>query len=654
MRKILLLAILCKSFLGSAQITTDDIAKLKTQWNATTKDSARMLIAGQLANGYRFSNVDSSLYYTDVALKYARKLHATDAEAALLSLKGATVLESGKLPESLQLQFEALDIAREIKDTSITAFALNRIGNAYMELADYKKANSFYFQSKKLFELIGNQAMYHNEVSNIGNVYELMGMADSALYFQQLVLKASEVRPDDRNFIVWPEMMFRLGNAYKLKGDKEKAMYYYKRGIIEANKDNDIRNLTMNNVLLAKLYNEMNETDSSLKYAYDAVQTGNTISFRKGIYDASLLISELYKKMNRADSAYKYLSVANVEKDSLTGTQRFQELQRITLEEQERRRETEARRIANQYRQKQIALIAGLAVFFIIAFILLRNNKQKQKTNKILEKTLSDLKATQSQLIQSEKMVSLGELTAGIAHEIQNPLNFVNNFSEVNGELIEEMKQELQKGNQQEALAISDHIRENEIKILQHGKRADEIVKSMLQHSRKSSGKKEPVDISAMADEYTRLAYHGLRARNKTFSADIQTDFDQRIGKIDVIPQDMGRVLLNLINNALYAVDEKRKMAGKDYLPAIKVSTKKLNGKIEINVADNGNGIAEKIKEKIFQPFFTTKPAGQGTGLGLSLSYDIIKAHGGDIKVNSNEGKGSEFSVILPLNEGGA
>lgn len=652
MRKILLVSIYFHFLLlfGHAQKSSADIAKLKAELFAATQDKVKMSIAAALANGYRFSNVDSSLFYSDVALAYAKKLQLPFFEAGVLSLKGATVLESGRIPESLQLQYEALNISQKIKDTSITAFALNRIGNAYMELADYKKANAFYFQSKDLFQLLADSAMYYNEISNIGNVYELMGMPDSALHYQQIVFKASEGRHADRNFIVWPEMMFRLGNAYKLKGEKEKAMYYYKQGIIEANTDNDVRNLTMNNILLAKLYEEINQPDSSLKYAYDAIETGNAISFRKGIYDASLVISELYKKMNRPDSAYKYLYIANVEKDSLIGPKRFQELQRISLNEQERSREAEAKRVANQFKQKQFALIAGLGVFLIIASILYRNNKQKQKANIVLEKTLSELKATQSQLIQSEKMVSLGELTAGIAHEIQNPLNFVNNFSEVNGELIEEMQQELQKGNSNEAIAISDHIRANEVKISQHGKRADEIVKSMLQHSRSSSGKKEPVKINALADEYTRLAFHGQRAKDKTFNASIESDLDQSIGKIEVIPQDMGRVLLNLINNALYAVNEKRKTAGKDYSPVIKISTKKLADKIEIKIADNGNGIPGPILEKIFQPFFTTKPAGQGTGLGLSLSYDIIKAHGGDIKVYSREGKDTQFVVSLPLN----
>ncbi|MGG9962205.1 sensor histidine kinase [Ferruginibacter sp. SUN106] len=278
-----------------------------------------------------------------------------------------------------------------------------------------------------------------------------------------------------------------------------------------------------------------------------------------------------------------------------------------------------------------------------------------------LQQTVNELKATQSQLVQSEKMASLGELTAGIAHEIQNPLNFVNNFSEVNAELIAEMKEAISKGDFEEVKALANDIADNEQKINHHGKRADAIVKGMLQHSRSSSGVKEPTDINALADEYLRLAYHGLRAKDKSFNATMKTDFDESIGNINVIPQDMGRVILNLITNAFYAVTEKKKESTSTeksglvnltslYEPTVSVSTKKINNKVEIKVSDNGNGIPQKVLDKIFQPFFTTKPTGQGTGLGLSMSYDIVtKGHGGELKVTTKDGQGAEFIIILPV-----
>jgi signal transduction histidine kinase len=261
---------------------------------------------------------------------------------------------------------------------------------------------------------------------------------------------------------------------------------------------------------------------------------------------------------------------------------------------------------------------------------------------------MANLKSTQSQLIQSEKMASLGELTAGIAHEIQNPLNFVNNFSEVNKELLTEMREEMEKHNYEEAKSIVADVMENENKINHHGKRADAIVKDMLQHSQRGSSAKEPTDINVLADEYLRLAFHGFRAKENNFNATIRTAFDQSIGTVNIIPQDIGRVILNLINNAFYAVNTKSKEGIAGYEPAVEIGTKRVGGNVEIRVKDNGSGIPENIKGKIFQPFFTTKPTGQGTGLGLSLSYDIIKAHGGELKVASKEGEGSEFIIRLP------
>ncbi len=276
---------------------------------------------------------------------------------------------------------------------------------------------------------------------------------------------------------------------------------------------------------------------------------------------------------------------------------------------------------------------------------------------KEIEKAYNELKATQNQLVQSEKMASLGELTAGIAHEIQNPLNFVNNFSEVNTELIDELEHELKNQNYAEAEALAKDIRENEKKINHHGKRADAIVKGMLQHSRTSTGQKEPTDLNALADEYLRLSYHGLRAKDKSFNANFDADLDPTLGKVNVIPQDLGRVILNLLNNAFYAVTEKKKMDLAGYQPKVNISTKKLNHRagrgelVEIRVSDNGNGIPRNVMDKIFQPFFTTKPTGKGTGLGLSLSYDIItNGHSGELKVETKEGEGTTFIIHLPNN----
>jgi signal transduction histidine kinase/ligand-binding sensor domain-containing protein len=315
-----------------------------------------------------------------------------------------------------------------------------------------------------------------------------------------------------------------------------------------------------------------------------------------------------------------------------------------------------------------MVILGGYLIYKYQKYYIVRKERERTQQKELaqakeIEKAYTELKATQAQLIQSEKMASLGELTAGIAHEIQNPLNFVNNFSEVNRELVDELQQELKAGKIEDALAISNDIRDNEEKINYHGKRADAIVKSMLQHSRSNSGQKEPTDLNALCDEYLRLAYHGLKARDRSFNASFHFEPDTTLPKVNVVSQDIGRVLLNLINNAFQAVGEKVKSETENvhgdassvlpstfhYEPLVTVSTKKLGNNIEISVKDNGAGIPDSIKDKIFQPFFTTKPTGQGTGLGLSLSYDIIKAHGGELKVETKESEGSTFTIQIPV-----
>ena len=300
---------------------------------------------------------------------------------------------------------------------------------------------------------------------------------------------------------------------------------------------------------------------------------------------------------------------------------------------------------------KRAASVFSLAYSRFKDLTQARVDLQKLKEEKQrAEDALSNLQAAQKQLVQSEKMASLGELTAGIAHEIQNPLNFVNNFSEVSKELLDEMREELKKGNQEDAMEIMNDVIQNLEKINHHGKRADGIVKGMLQHSRSSSSTKESTDINALCDEYLRLSYHGLRAKDKSFNATMKTNFDNSIGNINIIPQDIGRVVLNLLTNAFYVVDEKKRSGIENFEPTVSISTKNVNDKVEIKVTDNGNGIPQKVLDKIFQPFFTTKPTGKGTGLGLSMSYDIVtKGHGGDLSVETVENEGSTFTISLPI-----
>lgn len=312
-------------------------------------------------------------------------------------------------------------------------------------------------------------------------------------------------------------------------------------------------------------------------------------------------------------------------------------------------------RMANSKKQlEELKIIADQNL--VLDKLVTERTAELTKQKDELQETIHLLQTTQQQLIQSEKLASLGELTAGIAHEIQNPLNFVNNFAEVSMELVDEMELELTNGDKDEAIAIAADIKQNLEKIRHHGKRADGIVKGMLQHSRASSNVKEPVNVNNLTDEYFRLAYHGLRAKDKSFNAELITHFDETLPIVNVVPQDVGRVLLNLFNNAFYAVHQKEKEAGSNFKPTVEVSTKQetdaVSGErcIAVSVKDNGNGIPEAIKDKIMQPFFTTKPTGEGTGLGLSLSYDIIvKGHAGKIEINSKEGEFTIFTVYLPV-----
>jgi two-component system NtrC family sensor kinase len=408
--------------------------------------------------------------------------------------------------------------------------------------------------------------------------------------------------------------------------------------------------------------------DSCMFYANKTLEVARTTKQDGSLLVAYQALSIANQVNNEIDSAFKYEQLAYKLNDSLKNIRidNLTKYQKSSFDEQLRLKKLDEERTAYANNLKLLGLLSLLGGILVVAFILYRNNLQKQKANSVLqdqkdkvETTLHELKATQSQLIQSEKMASLGELTAGIAHEIQNPLNFVNNFSEVSNELIKEMKEEFKKGDVEEGFAIANDIEQNLEKINHHGKRAADIVKGMLQHSRSSNGVKEPTDINALADEYLRLAYHGLRAKDKSFNATMKTDFDETIGNINIIPQDIGRVILNLITNAFYAASLPSKGGFKDpnykHEPTIWVKTSKnptLGGRgaeVLISVRDNGPGIPRKILDKIFQPFFTTKPTGQGTGLGLSLSYDIVKAHGGELKVETKEGEGTVFIIQIPI-----
>jgi len=468
-----------------------------------------------------------------------------------------------------------------------------------------------------------------------------------------------------------------MGRIFFKMGETDQGLKYYHLAINTGFEQKNFSNIAAAYNELARHYLEIKQKDSSLYFAKKTLEILNLMQSQQDRDKAYDNLYKSYQLNSKIDSAYKYQGLALTAKDSIFNStlKNLAEFQKLSFSAQLHAQELEKEKAATQTRIRTYVLLAAIAVFMLIAGIFYRNNRQKQKINNLLfhqneeilqqkeeiesqrddlENTLSDLKATQTQLVQSEKMASLGELTAGIAHEIQNPLNFVNNFSEVNLEMLKELQAEnLKPKAEQDEQTVNELINDliaNEEKINHHGRRADSIVKGMLEHSRSATGQKEPTDINLLADEFLRLSYHGLRAKDKSFNAEVVTHLATGLPKVNAIPQDIGRVLLNLFNNAFYAVNKKQKTLGGDYKPEVCVGTSTENDQVIIKVKDNGIGIPDTIKEKIMQPFFTTKPTGEGTGLGLSLTYDmVVKGHGGSIQVNSIEGEGTEFIICIPI-----
>ena len=636
---------------------------------STSNDTVRMETYLKLGIYYDDVNLDSALYYGEKGITIARQLKLKLYEAEMLMNTSFPLTKMGNYPKSLKVLSQALEIAENPANEKNTWHLLNTqtpqsyrltvlgythlgLNNLYGSTGNYDKQIAETIKGKKIAEAIGDSMLLAFFYEII--IYNFLdaNRFDSALFYGQKALHYFATIPvQERKF----EAGFysSIGDIYAKMGDTGLARKNYETAVTVALKQNNTAVAGYNYLILANIYQALHKQDSGLSAAKNALAAFTLVGKEKEKVLAYRMISDFYRDRKMNDSSFIYLRRATLLNDSLNITEKkkLQEFQTIGFNEQIRLQNLEKEKIETKNKIRTYTMLAGLSIFLLIGIFLYRNNVQRKKANAVLEKTLTNLKSTQFQLIQSEKMASLGELTAGIAHEIQNPLNFVNNFSEVSNELIDEMNTELDKGDIQEAKLIAVDVKQNLEKINHHGKRADAIVKGMLQHSQSSSGVNEPTDINKLADEYLRLAYHGLRAKDKSFNATLKTDYDEMIGKINIIPQDIGRVILNLITNAFYAVNEKSKQNITGYEPTVSVNTKRLNDKVQISVSDNGNGIPESIKEKIFQPFFTTKPTGQGTGLGLSLAYDIVKAHGGELKVKTREDEGSSFTIVLPLPE---
>lgn len=630
--------------------TSEAIDDAQHQLAVAKDDTSRINAQIALCLLYRLGNTDSSLIYGQQALQSAQQINYLPGQILALSFMCIVTEQQGNLPKSLELGFKSLQLAEENHLEGLAGAALDGIGEVYIILKDYPKALGYLRTYISIGEANNNDEGLAYAYFDMGVAFEGMNQLDSANLYEQKAIETFQKYNREE-----PLVYQTLGNVAMKSKKPEDALNYYQKSLQISLKNNERRASATAYNKIAVFYKNINQPDSAIYYAGKGLEESKLISQKKTIMEAAALLSALYEPKDTKESL-RYLKIADAYKDSLFGAGNIQAVQALVAHEEERQKEIQAAKDAYQNQLKQYTLLAGLTMLLLVAFFLYRNNQKEKKAkhilqekNKVIEQTLNHLKSTQAQLIQSEKMASLGELTAGIAHEIQNPLNFVNNFSEVSTELVDEMNEEINKGNIEVAKEIAGDLKQNLEKINHHGKRAGDIVKGMLQHSRSSTGVKEPTDINALADEYLRLAYHGLRAKDKSFNATMKTNFDESIGKINIVPQDIGRVILNLITNAFYAVNEKTKQQSDRYEPIVSVTTKRKNNLIVLTVKDNGNGIPQKVIDKIFQPFFTTKPTGKGTGLGLSLSYDIVKAHGGELKVETKEGEGSEFIILLPI-----
>ena len=638
------------------------------------------------------SDFPAGLTYADSAYEIFTAIKWKAASGDALASIASTYERLGNYTKAVENNFKALSIYEEINAQPSIAWMYNNIGIDYYQLNDFTKSIDNYNKALTLQRKLNDKYGIASALDNIANVYGDEGDYEKVNTYN---LQAIQLFEEIKDQSALGRIYINRGSYMQRRNNFDSAMIFYKKAIRIANELDIKRTLAFGYGGIGDLFFKVAKDGASKYIIPDSLRSAKTILLNKAYqyyllaYHLSEKGGELFLMMQFSQSlsetealrgnyknALQFYKQSSVFKDSIYNDDNKTKLaslenQRITEvkdKEIQLLNKEKALRVAEQQKKDaetkrvkniQYFTIAGLCLIVLaiaaIAFLQYRHSKQRlmanaslQRQKQKVETTLTELKSAQAQLVQSEKMASLGELTAGIAHEIQNPLNFVNNFSELNKELLIDMKHEIDKGNFDEVKIIMSDVIDNEEKINHHGKRADAIVKGMLQHSSKSEGVKENIDINALCEECLRLSYHGLRAKDKNFNADLKTDFDKTINKINIIPQDISRVLLNLFNNAFYAVNEKKKNAAENFRPEIFVQTKKFNNYVEIKVSDNGNGIPENIINKIFQPFFTTKPAGQGTGLGLSLSYDIIKAHGGDVKVETENNKSTTFVINIP------
>ena len=645
------------SLSASAQQAAND--SLLRLLNTNIPDSSRSLILDKLGLSLMTSKPLIALQYAQQGLEVAQKAKFPKGISRNMNRIGAIMRVTGNYPKSLKMHLGALKIAEETNDLDGLVRIYNQLGFFYSSQKDHKKAIETYFVGVGIAKKIKARDLEQILLSNIGAEYAFSNNVDSARFYTQSAYELA-VKQKSGNINA---LLSNLANVNARAKNYSLALDYYRQSLPYSKSINDNSAISSVYLEMAEVFKKINELDSSLIYAHQSLDLSQEANNIQNIYGSNALLSELYNKKNLQKS-YLYYRQAMIAKDSMFNQQKAKQVENVSFIENLKKQELIDQEKELKNRQSYMALLAIIGVVFLISLILFRNNRLQNKANKLLSKqkqeidlqrskvenALKELESTQMQLVQKEKLASLGEITAGIAHEIQNPLNFVNNFAELSIELADELQEEFEKmgiapENKELVEELLHDLTQNQQRISSHGKRASSIVSNMLEHSRASEGEQQMTDMNKLVEEYLNLSYHGMRAKNKSFRADYQLVKDGNLPQIKLNQQDIGRVLINLFNNAFYA-------ASKSENSTVKVITKLANDEICIEVIDNGKGIPKEILSKIFQPFFTTKPTGEGTGLGLSLSYDIItKGNNGKIEVLSEEGKGANFTIKLPINK---
>ncbi|MDB5267160.1 MAG: hypothetical protein JWP58_200, partial [Hymenobacter sp.] len=518
-------------------------------------DFARVTLLCQISDQLWTQHTDSAAVYANKALALARRIHSRQGEGAALNRLGAALRESN-LARSLEVFQQSLRIAETTHDQGLVAQNLRSIGIIYVYLRDKRQGLAYYFRALIIAEQLHDDHRTVIELSNIGLAYDLFGQIDSSRIFQERAYALARRLHTPTNYI-----LYGLGNVARKSGQVAQARTFYHESIAESKKVHHLRSLNFAYVGLAELYQQIGQVDSSIYYARLGCQAAQTNGFLRGVLNASTLLTKDFRQRGRSDSTLKYQSLMLVMKDTLFGQEKVMRLQSLNYREQQRMQEVATSQAALRARYRTAGLVAGLVGLLVLAVILARHGRQEERARRELEQSLAELKTAQDQLVQREKMAFLGELTAGIAHELQNPLNFMKNFAEVSTELVDDMNGEVNGRTAGLGQEILVGLKQNLQQISQYGQRASSIIKDMLEHSRSGTGQRTPSDLNALADESLTLAYQGLQAHDKSFQATLNKDFDPKMGAVAVVTQDMGRVLLNLCTNALHAVRQRQQEA---------------------------------------------------------------------------------------------